>query len=99
MAALLITADARTMPALDLIYARIGLRATWTAGPDRLEIDQRPSEGLDLDQTVMIHLNVDNLEELAGWADERGRPEAERLIELFQLFDDNRVAQDAVGGW
>lgn len=88
MTTLKLTITAENLPALDTIWTEIGCRITWNTASDRLEIDERPSQSLEIGQQVWLHVNVGALEELASWADEYQQTDAPALIALYHAADD-----------
>jgi len=88
-----VTAAADLLSALDLIWTKIGGRFQWEEGPDRLEIDERPSVALRLDQEVRMVVSLEGLEELVGWAEEHDRAEFRALLSLFRQAEAEIAAQ------
>lgn len=87
MITLPITVTPENMPALDLVWLKIGCRIVWEQGPDRMEIDDTPSHGLVLGQHARLLVSIDALEELTSWAQDCQHPAAPALDLIYSAVE------------
>ena len=92
MITLPITVTPDNLPALDLIWLKIGCRIVWEQGPDRMEIDDTPSHGLECGQSARLLVNPESLEMLLDWAYMHNRTELPALLLMYQAAE--QVEQD-----